>query len=405
MDLQSGKLYWTTTFLEAPVYPSLEEDIECDVLIVGCGTSGAQCAYYLVNSGVNVVLVDKRKAGQGSTSTNTALLQYMGEKMFFELINSFGEEKAARHMHLCRQAIDDMEKCCNSLNINAEFYRRDTLYYQSFKEDHEKIVKEFNYLKNHGFNVEFLEEETIGKLYNFKKHSAIYSKNDAELNPYKFTLGLLEKCKSLGARVFENTEISGKKFEKDNAVFFTKNKHSIKAKYVIIAAGYECLEIKNEKNAVLSSSYAVVTNPIEDFSSWYKRTLIWETARPYIYMRTTADNRIIIGGLDENTVYPEKRDSKLMHKKDVLIQEFNKLFPNIKVYPEFYISAFYGGTHDGLPIIGIYEDLPNCYVLYGYGDNGTVYSMVLAKIINDLIIKKSNSDINLYHQNRPALNS
>lgn len=143
MDLQSGKLYWATTFLEAPVYPSLKEDIECDVLIVGCGTSGAQCAYYLVNSGVSVVLVDKRKAGQGSTSTNTALLQYMGEKMFFELINSFGEEKAARHMHLCRQAIDDMEKCCNSLNINAEFYRRDTLYYQSFKEDHEKIVKEF----------------------------------------------------------------------------------------------------------------------------------------------------------------------------------------------------------------------------------------------------------------------
>jgi glycine/D-amino acid oxidase-like deaminating enzyme len=396
MDLQSGKIYWPTTFPKAPEYGALEEDIECDVLIIGCGSSGAQCAYYLANSGVNVVLVDKRKAGFGSTATNTALIQYMGDKMFYELVDSFGEEKAARHMNLCKQAIDDIEKACNSISLNTEFNRRDTLYYQSYNEDYEKIKREYNLLNKHGFDVELLEEATIGKLYPFRKHSAIYSKNDAELNPYKFTIGLLDKCKSLGARIFENTEINGKKFEKDYAVFFTKNHYSIKAKHVIIAAGYECLEIKNEKNAVLSSSYAVVTNQIEDFSSWYNRTLIWESARPYIYMRTTADNRIIIGGLDENTTYANKRDSMLMHKKDILIKEFNKLFPDIKVYPEFYISAFYGGTHDGLPIIGMYEELPNCYFLYGYGDNGTVYNMALAKIINDLIAKKSNSNIDIY---------
>ncbi|MBV7272065.1 FAD-binding oxidoreductase [Clostridium sp. PL3] len=403
MNLQSGKFYWPTTLLEVPSYPSLEEDIDCDVLIIGCGTSGAQCAYYLVNSGANVILVDKRRAGFGSTSTNTALIQYMGEKMFFELINSFGEDYAARHLNLCKKAIDEIENICNSLSLDSEFCRRDTLYYQSYEEDYEKIIKEFNFLKKHGFDVELLDEETIEKLYSFKKHSAIYSKNDAELNPYKFTISLLEKCKSLGARIFENTEINGKKFEKDYAVFFTKGNHSIKAKHVIIAAGYECLEIKNEKNTVLSSSYAVVTNQIKDFGTWYKRTLIWESARPYIYMRTTADNRIIIGGLDENITIPQKRDSKLLHNKEKLITEFNKLFPDINVYPEFYISAFYGGTHDGLPIIGKYEELPNCYVLYGYGDNGTVYSMVLSKIISDLIQNKPNEDINLYLQNRPLL--
>ncbi len=82
-----------------------------------------------------------------------------------------------------------------------------------------------------------------------------------------------------------------------------------------MAAGYEGLEFKKEKNATLISSYAIVTNPVEDLSSWYKRTLIWETARPYIYMRTTADNRIIIGGLDEDTNIAQERDSKLIHKK------------------------------------------------------------------------------------------
>jgi hypothetical protein len=36
-------------------------------------------------------------------------------------------------------------------------------------------------------------------------------------------------------------------------------------------------------------------------------------------------------------------DSKLIHKKEKLVNEFNKLFPNITVEPEFYLSAFYGG--------------------------------------------------------------
>jgi len=122
-------------------------------------------------------------------------------------------------------------------------------------------------------------------------------------------------------------------------------------------------------------------------------------------MRTTADHRIIIGGLDENTTNPKKRDSMLIHKKQQLIDEFNKLFPSINVRPEFYLSALYGSTHDGMPLIGIYDDLPNWYFLMGYGDNGTVYSMIFAKIITELITTGSNPYLNIYLQTRPMLDN
>lgn len=403
LNLQSGKFYWPTTLKNPPTYPTLEEDIKCDVLIVGGGSSSALCAYYLSKWNLNVVVVDKNKCGLGSTATNTALIQYLGDKMFFELVNSFGEDFAARHLKLCEEAINEIETASNNIPINPEFTRRDSLYYASYKEDIEKINKEYNLLVKHSFNVDLISEDEIGKNYPFKKHCAIYSYNDGELNPYKFTLGLLESSRQSGVRVFENTEIHGQKFEKDYSTFYTNQNKSIKAKYVIFASGYENLEFKVEKNTTISSSYAVITNPVEDLSSWYKRTLIWETARPYIYMRTTKDNRIIIGGLDEDTTYADKRDSKIMNKKDKLIQEFNKLFPNINVYPEYYLGAFYGGTHDGLPIIGIYDEFPNCYFLYAYGDNGIVYSVVLAKIITDLIGKGSSNDLDIYHQRRPML--
>jgi len=331
MDLQTGKLYWNTTFSNTPSYPQLEEDIKCDVLIIGAGSSGAQSAYYLSESDLKIVVVDKRKVGHGSNLTNTALIQYLGDKMFFELVNTFGEEYAVKHMKLCEQAINDIEYADQNSPYCSDFKRRDSLYYASYEEDIKKLEKELYYLHKHDFKATWLSEEQIGQRYPFKKRAAIYTYNDGEINPYKFTHSLLKQASNKGVHIYEDTEIVGKKLEKERAVFYTKGGNSITADKVIVAAGYECLEFKKEKNATLISSYAIVTNPVEDLSSWYKRTLIWETARPYIYMRTTADNRIIIGGLDEDTNIAQERDSKLIHKKEKLVNEFNKLFPNITV--------------------------------------------------------------------------
>jgi glycine/D-amino acid oxidase-like deaminating enzyme len=398
VNLLSGKIYWPTTLVNPPSYPSLEEDIKCDVLIIGGGSSGAMCANYLSDIGLKVVVVDKGKISNGSTSVNTALIQYLGDKMLHELVNSFGEEKAILHTKLCEQSIKDIEKTSSTIDYDCEFKLRDTLYYASDVEGESNIKKDFSYLKSHNFKAELLNKDQIYEKYNFKKDLALYLYDDAEINPFKYTHRLFEKASKKGVRIFEHTSVNGKLVKKDSTTIYTKNGHSINTRFVIAAAGYEILEIKVEKNCVLSSSYTVVTNPVDDFKNWYKRTLIWETARPYIYMRTTSDNRIIIGGLDENTTNEEERDSKIISKKEFLINEFNKLFPNIKVQPEFYVAAFFGGTHDGLPMLKQYDKFPNWYFLFSYGDNGLVYSNLLAKILRDVISNKSNDAYSLYNR-------
>jgi len=346
-------------------------------------------------------------AGSGKTTLANLLGKKLSIPVYHRDLITWDENDNVRseeeQVLMCSKAIDEIEKVCRSLDIDPDFTRRDSLYYASRDEDVSKLEREFEYLKKHGFDVDWMTSEDIGRLYPFSKDAAIYFRNDGELNPYKFTTGLVKKAHSKGIRVFEHTHVQGKKAENDYTLLYMKNGSTIKARNVIVAAGYECQEFKQDKNVSFVSSYAAVTNPVEDFSDWHKRTLIWETARPYIYMRTTPDNRVIIGGLDENTTIAEKRDGMLVHKKNQLMQEFNKLFPNIKVQPEFYLSAFYGGTHDGMPLIGIYEDLPNWYFLMGYGDNGTVYSMVLSKIIAELITSGSSPHLDIYLQTRPRL--
>lgn len=405
MNLQSGTYYWPTTFPDAPSYPALKEDLVCDVVIIGGGSSAAQCAYYLADQGLTIAVLEKGTIGCGSTSTNTAIIQYSGEKMFTNLAHTFGDEYIGRHLKLLKAAIDDIESASRQVEMDCEFRRKDTLYSASCPEDVDRLRNEFNYIKQHGVEIDFWSKEMIELKYPFSREAAIYSYNDGELNPYKYTHALFQHAFKRGVEIYTHTEMNGHYYdhEQQRMIITTKTGYKVRARYVIFAAGYENMDIRKEKQVSFVSTYTVTTEPVADLSAWYKQTILWETARPYIYIRTTADHRVIIGGLDDNTNVPEDRDSKLMHKKDKLIEEFNQLFPSIKVKPAFYSTAFYGGITDGIPIIGKYDKFPNSYFLLAYGDNGTVYSQLLARLIVKEIIEGNSPDLELYLQDRPLL--
>ena len=403
MDLKAGKLYWNETYNKHMKYPALEEDITCDVCIVGSGSSGAHCAYFLAETGLNVILVDKRDLSTGSTVANTGLLQYSNDKSLTSLINSFGEEVGTRHVQLCLGAIHTLErKVVPSLADNPDFKIRKSLYYASNPGDVPMLKEEYHNLKTRNFPVEYYSEKEIGKHFSFLKAGALVTGNDAEINPYKHAHLLMRKAYEQGVRIFSKTNIKGKILKADHTELKTESGYSIRAQHVIFATGYEAQEEVKDPNAVILSSYAIATNPIANFAKWDEGMMIWETARPYLYARKTIENRIIIGGLDERTTNLEKRNSKIIHKRDELLKQLVSLFPELEkvVQADYYWGAFFGESHDGLPTIGIYPNYPNCYFLMGYGGNGTVYSVILSQIIRDLITKNSHPDSVLYLKER-----
>ena len=55
--------------------------------------------------------------------------------MFTDLINTFGKDYISRHLQLLREAINEIEAASKIVEIDCEFFRRDTLYSASCKED------------------------------------------------------------------------------------------------------------------------------------------------------------------------------------------------------------------------------------------------------------------------------
>ncbi|MDA1584629.1 FAD-dependent oxidoreductase [Bacillus cereus group sp. TH230-1LC] len=397
MKLMTGKLFWDTG-ASMPCYPSLENDMICDVLVVGSGEAGAQIAYSLAKMGMRVTLIEKNMISCGSTAANTGLLQFLHDKSLTSLIHTFGEEKGVRAYKLCYEALRTMEKVVPTLDINPQFIPRNSLYYASKSEDVSFLQEEYKTLQNYGFPVEYFTASDIKERYPFTRQAALYTHGDAEVNPYLLAHSLLHKANQMGATIYEHTEAIHIKKRQNDLICYTKTGNQIVAKNIIMATGYEALFGKKEKNTTVETSYAVVTNKVDSFEDWHEQSLIWETARPYLYFRTY-ENRIIVGGLDEAMKIQTIGDTKLLHKRDVLINFIKEMFPQYKdIQAEYYWAAAFGSSQDGLPILKEDKKIHNLFYALPFGGNGTVYGMVFAKIFEQLFTNKESKDFSLFNR-------
>ena len=128
--------------------------------------------------------------------------------------------------------------------------------------------------------------------------------------------------------------------------------------------------------------------------------MLWNTADPYLYLRTTADNRILIGGRDEPFFNPKQRDKLLQKKTRQLVSDFKNIYPDVKLKPEFSWCGTFGSTKDGLPYIGSYKKLANSYFALGFGGNGITFSLIAAEILTDIITGKKNKFSQLFSFDR-----
>ncbi|MEO3946081.1 FAD-dependent oxidoreductase [Gorillibacterium sp. CAU 1737] len=403
MNLRTEKSNWLDTLPAPPSYPPLEQDVACDVLIIGGGVSGMLAAHELTDRGIRVRVVDKRAVAGGSSSANTGLIQYSSDKSLTSCIHSFGEEKGVRFYQLCMDGVEHFEKVCGKLSLDPQFKRRDSLYYASCQEDVAALQEEYETLARHGFPVSYLSGDELAARYSFRKPAAMLSQGDAELNPYRFVHSLADSLSKRGVSIHDQTSIRHHKADNSCIRLYTDQGHCITAQYALFATGYETQEMKANPNAQIISSYVIATQPLEEFPDWPDRCLIWETARPYLYVRTTFDNRIVAGGLDEPIADPVERDRMLPRKKEQLLAEVQKLFPQLPpLRAEYGWAAAFGESHDGLPMIGAQEGYPRCFFSLGYGGNGSLYSLIAARINADLIEGKSNPDAEIFRIDRPT---
>ncbi|MEN0054526.1 MAG: FAD-dependent oxidoreductase [Mucilaginibacter sp.] len=400
MNLYEQQPYWLMKNGIVSSYPSLQHDLQVDVAIMGAGISAALTAWHLRNSGLKVAVFDKRHAAMGSTAASTAFLQYEIDTPLSVLKNFVGEKDAVKSYELCRQAIYDIADLCKSLKPSFDFHLRPSLQHASFKTHTACLMEEFKLRKKHGFNVEWLESKDVKKIFGFEAPGGLFSADGGEVDAYMLTHALFRDFQNAGHKVYNNTPIHHIEHTKQRVLLLTSNNLTIKAKKLIIACGYESLQYIPKKIADINSTYAMVSEPIDDKFFWHKNSLIWETAVPYLYFRVVSENRILIGGRDDPFHHPHILPSVINRKTEMLKKAFLKKMSHIPLVPDFSWAGAFASTKDGLPYIGSIAERPNTFFALGFGGNGITFSVIAAQIIHDLILGKRNTNATIFRFNR-----
>lgn len=383
MDFHNGQLFWQSTLKEDLIFTPSDKHAVYDVVIVGAGISGALVALQLVKNGLKIAILDKGIPGQGSTLANTGLLQYSNDIMLFDLIKQIGEESAVQFYKMCLQAMDDLREIVQVLPVNVDFINRPSICYSSKKSDAKKLKMEYETLKKHGFPCEFWDAATLKEKLNLNKAAALVTFGDAEINPYKFVLAILQKLLKSGVHIFPSTNVLA--VEEGNLLKVMTDNEQFIAKNVIWTTGYDYEKLEKSLQPIIRQSYAMFTDVIASEQTWYENALIWETARPYLYIRTTVDGRIIVGGLDEKKQVNGASLKHIEKKAIKLHKQLTELFPNLNSSINYAYGAAFGESPDNLPFIGEHPKNKRQYYLLVFGGNGTVYSMIGSKIIAQLI--------------------
>lgn len=390
MDLKSNEPFWLVKNGILNSYPSLREDKECDVLIVGSGITGSLVAHQCVQDGYSCILIDKREISNGSSSATTSMLQYEIDTPLYKLKEMIGEEGAILSYEACSDAIDTLGKLANEIGSDAGFKKKSSLYYASLKKDQGWLRKEFDARKSAGFKVKWLEQAEISKKFDIHdSHGGILSDQGASVDAFKLAHELIHYNYQKGLAVHDRTELIKVEYKKGFNLVHLHTKAKIKARHIIYCVGYESAQMIKEKFVDLLSTYAIVSEINDKLYKKYGDYLFWNTAEPYLYMRTTDDGRFLIGGEDEEFRDQVKRDKLLGKKSKKLEKSYKKIFQRDDFITDFSWAGTFGETKDGLPYIGAHPKFKRSYFVLGFGGNGITFSVTGMEMASNWLAGKS----------------
>lgn len=294
--------YYAASCGPTPDHPELEDDIECDVCIVGAGFAGLSAALHLADAGLDVVLLEANRVGWGASGRNGGQIHTGQRQDQKELIKLMGETDAANLWQLSLDAVDLIKSLVAENDIQcdlkpglllADIRKSETSYSKEYAE-FLKAAYDFNH-------VTYLDESEIrDHVKTNAYHGGLLYDVGGHLHPLKFALGLENVCRKRNVRIHEKTRVSG--FENVLQKTLTKTpKGSVTSKYLVFTLnGYHNdLVRENTRHVMPINNFIIATEPLGEGRA---RELIKNDCAiadsNFIvnYYRFSADHRLLFGG-------------------------------------------------------------------------------------------------------------
>ena len=394
-DLRTGTPVWLPQGDGTEVDRPLKRGFRTDVAIIGGGVSGALIADAALQAGQRVAVFDRRGLVRGSTPASTALLQFELDQPFIQLAARIGQRRTARAWWRSASAVHYLRGRIQDLDLRCNFRERASAYLPGTLLDVAGLRKEVDARARVGLRSRFIGRDVLRARTNLEQPGAIWSEGCGELDPVRMVRGLWRSAEARGAVIHTPVMIADIDPGPRGVTLTTAEGVSVTARHVVLATGYELAKMLKPKGYSVVSTWAMATAPQRD-RLWPSRCLIWQASDPYLYLRTTADDRLIVGGEDEEFADPEKRDRLIPRKIAAIRRKLGRLMPGVATEAAFTWCASFGASTTGLPAIGPVPGAKGCYAAMGYGGNGITFSAIAAQMFQREVLGIADPDADIF---------
>ncbi|MET1013865.1 MAG: FAD-dependent oxidoreductase [Paenisporosarcina sp.] len=390
------KSYWREKQRNS-MYPSLEENLSTDVLVVGAGIVGVTAAYLLAKEGANVTVIEGSNIASGTTGFTTAKVTAQHGPIYHQLIKNFGEEKAKQYYNANQVALENIRNLVQTLSIDCDLEDRDAVLYAEFEEGKQLLREEkqaYDTLEIPGDlssaipSLPFSVEETLSM------------PNQAQFHPVKYVVALVEEAKKLGVTFYEQTRAMKVK-NGDPVSVELMNGYEIMAKQLLVTSHFPF----NDEDGLYFARLApkrsyVVCAKVSDTKL---NGMYINVEKPTRSIRTAQGEKgetyVLVGGEGHKT---GQNKVETIKSYETLANFAKQHFPVESI--DYHWSAQDLTTLDQIPYVGkIMTGMSNIFVATGFDKWGMTNGTNAAYLLKDLCLNNSNPYQDLFDPTRSKL--
>jgi len=376
-------------------------NITTEILIIGGGITGASTAYFLAQSGHDVILLERNDLASEASGLNAGTLWQIGWGVSPDLSNT-----------LSMGSLQLFEKLQSELGYDIEFRQSGALKAIQSEEELDFLQKEVQYLKSQGYSVELLsthDARSIEPELSPALLGCLYYPLGGSANPIKATLALASEAQNQGAHLFTHHEVVSMQYLKNSHYKVVASTGIFETQTLVLAAGPWCRDIGSMlqlhipvysvrgqmwSTGPVSSRLFHPIGATESTLHWHRNPhsdkdipselthLDNVRLTRHLYGRQTLHGEIIFGGDRQLTGSKNPDQAGIETNRNHVIE----IFPFLRQFP---IKRVWAGlmpfTSNLEPIIGKIPQYENLYLVTGLGSSGFEQGPMAGKLLAECI--------------------